>query len=202
MLFVCVNRRPDGTPKGSCAARGAVEVHTKLKAMLKDCGLGGTEVRACTSSCLDTCWVGPAIAVEPDDFFYGRVQLSDVEEIVDALERGERVERLVLSSSDFGGARRASSARVTLDSTLVGAYRAEARTLDFLGWRWRFASIFGHSQPGCRASMRACTRRSSLRQRRPREKCGSRALASTMCSPLSRTTVGGLPCIVRTISPA
>ena len=81
MLFVCVNRRPDGTPKGSCAARGAVEVHEKLKALLKTRGLAATEVRACTSSCLDTCWVGPSIAVEPDHYFYGRVQLSDIEEI-------------------------------------------------------------------------------------------------------------------------
>src|SRR6478736_10234280 len=100
-LFVCVNSRPDGTPKGSCAARGGVEIHTRLKALLKERGMAGTEVRACTASCLDTCWVGPAIAVEPDDYFYGRVRLEDVEEIVDALSRGERVERLVLAPSDF-----------------------------------------------------------------------------------------------------
>lgn len=101
MLFVCVNRRPDGTPKGSCAARGAVEVHAKLKALLKERGLADTEARACTSSCLDTCWAGPSIAVEPDHFFYGRVQVSDVEEIVDALASGKRVERLVLGPEDF-----------------------------------------------------------------------------------------------------
>lgn len=101
MLFVCVNRRPDGTPKGSCAARGAVELHEKLKAELKARGLAATEVRACSSSCLDTCWAGPSIAVEPDDYFYGRVKLSDVNEIVDALANGTRVERLVLSPDDF-----------------------------------------------------------------------------------------------------
>ena len=100
-LFVCVNRRPDGTPKGSCAARGAVELHAALKEMLKKRGLAETEVRACTSSCLDTCWVGPSIAVEPDNYFYGRVTQADLPEIVDALEKGERVERLVLSPSDF-----------------------------------------------------------------------------------------------------
>jgi (2Fe-2S) ferredoxin len=101
MLFVCVNRRPDGTPKGSCAARGAVEVHAKLKELLKERGLAKLEARACTASCLDTCWVGPTIAVEPDNYFYGRVQLGDVEEIVDALAKGTRVERLVLQPDDF-----------------------------------------------------------------------------------------------------
>jgi hypothetical protein len=52
-LFVCVNRRPDGTPKGSCAARGAVEVHAALKDQLKGTGLARLEARACTASCLD-----------------------------------------------------------------------------------------------------------------------------------------------------
>ena len=100
-LFVCVNRRPDGTPKGSCAARGSVDLHAKLKALLKERGLADTEVRACTSSCLDTCWAGPTIAVSPDDYFYGRVKESDLEAIVEALAEDRRVERLVLSPQDF-----------------------------------------------------------------------------------------------------
>jgi len=100
-LFVCVNRRPDGTPKGSCAARGAVELHDKLKSMLKKRGLAELEARACTSSCLDTCWAGPVIAVEPDNYFYGRVTEGDLEEIVAGFETGQRVERLVLQPSDF-----------------------------------------------------------------------------------------------------
>ena len=99
--FVCINRRPDGTPKGSCAARGSVELHAKLKALLKERGLGDTEVRACTSSCLDTCWAGPSICVEPDHYFYGRVREQDLPEIVDAWVRDERVERLVLRPEDF-----------------------------------------------------------------------------------------------------
>ncbi|MCA9598583.1 MAG: (2Fe-2S) ferredoxin domain-containing protein [Myxococcales bacterium] len=100
-LFVCVNRRPDGAPKGSCAARGSVELHAKLKTMLKERGLAAVEARACTSSCLDTCWVGPSIAVEPDGYFYGRVTEADLPEIVDALEKGEPVQRLLLSDDDF-----------------------------------------------------------------------------------------------------
>lgn len=100
-LFVCNNRRPDGTPKGSCAARGSVELHAKLKTLLKERGLASSDVRACTCSCLDTCWAGPTIAVEPDHFFYGRVTEADLPEIVDALERGTRVERLVLGPEDF-----------------------------------------------------------------------------------------------------
>jgi (2Fe-2S) ferredoxin len=100
-LFVCVNKRPDGVPKGSCAARGAVEIHAALKASLQERGLAKVEARACTASCLDTCWAGPVIAVEPDGFFYGRVTMADVPEIVDALAKGGRVERLVLPPADY-----------------------------------------------------------------------------------------------------
>lgn len=100
-LFVCVNRRPDGVPKGSCAARGSVEVHAALKDLLKEAGLARVEARACTASCLDVCWAGPVIAVEPDGYFYGRVTQADVPEIVAALREGRRVERLVLPPEDF-----------------------------------------------------------------------------------------------------
>jgi (2Fe-2S) ferredoxin len=100
-LFVCVNQRPDGTPKGSCAARGSVELYAELKARLKARGLAKVEARPCSCSCLDVCWAGPVIGVEPDDYFYGRVQMSDLEEIVDAIEAGTRVERLLLQDEDF-----------------------------------------------------------------------------------------------------
>src|SRR5690606_15453554 len=100
-LFVCVNKRPDGTPRGSCAARGSVELHARLKEKLKERGLAEVVARACTASCLDACWVGPVIASSAGGYFYGRVQESDVDEIVDALEQGTRVERLVLGPEDF-----------------------------------------------------------------------------------------------------
>jgi (2Fe-2S) ferredoxin len=45
--------------------------------------------------------MGPVIAVEPGDYFYGRVTRDDVDEIVAALAAGTRVERLVLASDDF-----------------------------------------------------------------------------------------------------
>lgn len=89
------------SPKGSCAARGSEAIHARLKQLLKQRGLAETEVRACSSGCLDTCWAGPSVCVEPDHVFYGRVTLEDLDEIVDALQQGARVERLLLSADDF-----------------------------------------------------------------------------------------------------
>lgn len=100
-LFVCTNRRPDGDPKGSCGARGSAEVRQALKEQLAARGLAKLEARACTSSCLDQCARGVTILVEPDHIFYGKVTLADVPEIVDAIARGERVERLVLTAEEL-----------------------------------------------------------------------------------------------------
>jgi (2Fe-2S) ferredoxin len=100
-LFVCTNRRPDDNPKGSCAAKGSEAVHQALKVELFQRGLAKLGARACTASCLDQCATGVSILVEPDHFFYGHVTVEDIPEIVDALEAGGRVERLVLSPEEL-----------------------------------------------------------------------------------------------------
>ena len=100
-LFVCINQRAEDHPKGSCTARGSEDVHRALKEQLGARGLARVEARVCTSSCLDQCSSGVCILVEPDHFFYGRVTVADVPEIVAGIVSGERVERLVLTSEDL-----------------------------------------------------------------------------------------------------
>lgn len=100
-LFVCTNRRECGHEKGCCAEKGSEAIRAALKEQLRARGLAKLEARACTSGCLDQCASGVCILVEPDHFFYGRVTLADVPEIVEALSSGGRVERLVLSVNDL-----------------------------------------------------------------------------------------------------
>ena len=100
-LFVCTNQRAEDDPKGCCAAKGSEEIRAALKEQLKARGLARSKARACKASCLDQCSSGVCILVEPDHFFYGRVKLDDVPEIVDALANDRRVERLVLSEEDL-----------------------------------------------------------------------------------------------------
>ena len=100
-LFVCTNRRADDDAKGSCAVRGSEEIRDALKEQLKARGLARLQDRVCKSSCLDQCSSGVCILVEPDHFFYGRVTMADVPEIVEALASGRRVERLVLTDEDL-----------------------------------------------------------------------------------------------------
>ncbi len=100
-VFVCTNRRSDDNPKGSCAAKGSEAVHQALKLQLFERGLAKLEARVCTASCLDQCATGVSVLVEPDHFFYGHVTVEDVPSIVEALEKGERVERLVLTGGEL-----------------------------------------------------------------------------------------------------
>ena len=97
-LFVCINRRGEDNPKGCCAAKDSDEVYNALKAEVAARGLAKLEARVCTSSCLDQCDTGVTILVEPDHFFYGRVAVADVPEIVDALVRGQPVKRLLVTA--------------------------------------------------------------------------------------------------------
>jgi len=100
-LFVCANQRECGHEKGCCAEKGSEAIRAALKEQLTAHGLAKLGARACTSSCLDQCASGVCILVEPDHFFYGRVTLADVPEIVAALASGHRVERLVLTAQDL-----------------------------------------------------------------------------------------------------
>ena len=100
-FFVCVNQRADDDPKGCCAARGSEEIRAALKEQVKARGLAKLGARICKSSCLDQCSSGVCILVEPDHFFYGRVTLDDVPEIVEALASDQRVARLVLSDEEL-----------------------------------------------------------------------------------------------------
>jgi (2Fe-2S) ferredoxin len=100
-LFVCVNQRAEDNPKGCCSARGSEEIRAALKEEVKARGLAKVRARICKSSCLDQCSSGVCILVEPDHFFYGRVTLADVPEIVESLASGDRVDRLVLNEEDL-----------------------------------------------------------------------------------------------------
>ena len=73
-------------------------MYRALKEELAARGLAKLEARVCTSSCLDQCATGVTVLVEPDHFFYGRVRVADVPEIVDGLVTGEPVKRLVLTA--------------------------------------------------------------------------------------------------------
>lgn len=92
-VFVCTNRRPDGSPKGCCASKGSEALRLEFK---KELDLAGVkDVRANAAGCLDACERGPSVVIYPEGVWYQQVTKADVREIVQQhLLRGEVVERL------------------------------------------------------------------------------------------------------------
>jgi (2Fe-2S) ferredoxin len=94
-VFICENRRPDGAPKGSCAAHGSEAVKKAFKTELQQRGLD-QEIRANSAGCLDLCAQGPVVVVYPEGTWYAGVQPDDVAEIVrEHLVAGRPVARLL-----------------------------------------------------------------------------------------------------------
>ena len=95
-VLVCTNARPPGNPKGSCAEKGSEGLFDRLKAIVKERGLGG-RVIVNRTSCLKHCSQGITVAVQPDNVWYGRVRPEDLDEIVELhLACGRPVERLAM----------------------------------------------------------------------------------------------------------
>ncbi|PLK42688.1 ferredoxin [Emticicia sp. TH156] len=93
-VFICTNDKE--APKKSCGSVHGMELVEAFKASLKEKGLQ-LDIRAQKSGCLDACAFGPSMVVYPEGVWYGNVQLSDVEEIVEShLVNNQPVERLAL----------------------------------------------------------------------------------------------------------
>jgi len=94
-IFVCVNERPPGHPKGCCLEKGSAEVRDSIKAELKKRGLSPT-VRANNAGCLDACEFGVTIVIYPEGVWYGGVKKDDIAEIIErTVIKGEIIERLL-----------------------------------------------------------------------------------------------------------
>lgn len=95
-VFVCVNERTPGHPKGCCLEKGGEAVRDRFKKVLAARGAKGP-VRANKAGCLDQCEYGVTVVVYPEQVWYGGVTVDDVDEIVDThLLGGHYVERLMI----------------------------------------------------------------------------------------------------------
>lgn len=104
-VFVCINERPAGNPKGCCKAKGGVEVRDRLKVELAARGLSKA-IRANNAGCLDQCEHGVTVVVYPEQVWYGHVTEADIPEIVEKhLVGGQVVTRLLLPDQPHLGDR-------------------------------------------------------------------------------------------------
>lgn len=102
-VFVCVNERKPGDPKGCCAARGGAEVAEAFKVKLHERGFKRV-VRPNKAGCLDQCAHGVAVVVYPEQVWYGHVTPADVDEIIEQhIVGGKPVERLLIPPEELTG---------------------------------------------------------------------------------------------------
>lgn len=97
-LFVCCNRRPDGHPRGSCAAKGSERLRDYMKARAKELGI--PEIRVNSAGCLDRCELGPCLVVYPEGVWYRIGSTADVDRVLEAhVVHGSRVPELMLAAA-------------------------------------------------------------------------------------------------------
>jgi (2Fe-2S) ferredoxin len=100
-VFVCINERPAGHPKGCCLEKGSAAIRDAMKAELQKRGLAGI-VRANNSGCLDACAFGPSMVIYPEAIWYGGVKKEDVPEIVEqTILRGTVIPRLLIKDPRY-----------------------------------------------------------------------------------------------------
>src|SRR5262245_25738109 len=92
-VLVCLNQRPPGNPKGSCADKGAEAVLERLKELVAERGLKGSVIVNGTR-CLKHCSRGVTVAVYPENVWYAAVKPEDAAASCEAhLAGGEPIER-------------------------------------------------------------------------------------------------------------
>ncbi len=94
-IFVCSSSRINGQQKGFCISKNAGGIVSRFLEEISDRDLD-SKIMVTNTGCLSLCSQGPIVVVYPENVWYGGVSDDDVEDILDAIENGETVERLAI----------------------------------------------------------------------------------------------------------
>ncbi|WP_404361327.1 (2Fe-2S) ferredoxin domain-containing protein [Methylotuvimicrobium sp. KM1] len=76
-VFVCTQNRPQGHPRGSCAASGCSDVINEFMNEIQNRNLF-EKIALTNTGCM-----GPSVLVYPEGVMYGKVNKEDVKTIID-----------------------------------------------------------------------------------------------------------------------
>lgn len=87
-ILLCGSFRANGDPQGICAKKGGQGLVGYLESELSDRGLEGVCVSM--TSCLKVCDRGPALAVYPENWWFGGIDGEEaIDAVIDSIESGE-----------------------------------------------------------------------------------------------------------------
>ncbi len=81
-VFVCTQNRPQGHPRGSCAASGCSEVINEFMNEIQNRNLF-EKIGLTNTGCMGPCNIGPSVLVYPEGVMYGNVNKEDVKIIIE-----------------------------------------------------------------------------------------------------------------------
>jgi (2Fe-2S) ferredoxin len=93
-FLVCNSFRVTGIPQGTCNKKGAVDLLVYLENEIVDRGINA---QISSTSCLKACEHGPVMVVYPAGWWYNEVDVSKLDIILDALEKGQPAAELLLN---------------------------------------------------------------------------------------------------------
>jgi ferredoxin-NADP reductase/(2Fe-2S) ferredoxin len=94
-VFFCLNERKENHPRGSCAARGSIELHSIMKKRAKELGI--QNIRINKAGCLDRCELGPVAVIYPEGVWYNIQTKEDIENVLNRhILKGQIVDELKL----------------------------------------------------------------------------------------------------------
>ena len=97
-FLVCLNQRPEGHPRGSCGALGAKPLYDAFRTELEQ--RGTYDILVSGTTCMGPCDQGPTVVVYPEGVWYGKVQPTDVKELIhNHLNKTGPVKRLMLQEA-------------------------------------------------------------------------------------------------------
>lgn len=81
-VFVCTQNRPQGHPRGSCAASGCADVMNAFMIEIQKRNLF-EKIALTNTGCMGPCMLGPSVLVYPEGVMYGKVSKADVHTIIE-----------------------------------------------------------------------------------------------------------------------
>lgn len=93
-LFVCNSFRLSGEPQGVCNKKGAPSLMQFLEDGIADRGI---DAQVSSTGCLKVCDRGPAMIVHPQGVWYGNLDESKLDVVLDSLENGELTQEYVIT---------------------------------------------------------------------------------------------------------